>query len=89
MILLASVLAPHSLPLYLALVFTLTGLFLLVASKTTRGGWRWRKAKRTNLAHRKLVLLVQQLPFVEIAEHRARRLLGQVGGTLQARPLGL
>jgi hypothetical protein len=45
-ILLASLLAPHSLSLYLAFVFTLTGLFLLVASKTTRGGWRWRKGEK-------------------------------------------
>ena len=45
-ILLASFLIPSSLSLYLALVFTLTGLFLLVASRTTRGGWRWRKGEK-------------------------------------------
>ena len=43
LILLGTLLSPHALPLFLALVFTLTGLLLLVAARTTRGGWRWRK----------------------------------------------
>jgi len=41
-VLLASLLIPYSLALYLSVVFTMTGLFLLIVSKTTRGGWRWR-----------------------------------------------
>ena len=45
-ILLAAFITPYSMPAYLALVFTLTGLFLLVAAKTTRGGWRWRKGDK-------------------------------------------
>ena len=45
LILLATFLIPYSLPLYLAFVFTLTGLFLLITSRTTRGGWRWRKGE--------------------------------------------
>ncbi len=45
-ILLTSFLIPLSLSLYLALVFTLTGLYLLIVSKTTRGGWRWRKGEK-------------------------------------------
>ena len=44
-ILLATFLIPFSLPLYLPFVFTLTGLFLLITSRTTRGGWRWRKGE--------------------------------------------
>ncbi len=29
-----------------SIVFTATAIFLLIAAKTTRGGWRWRWGKR-------------------------------------------
>ena len=45
-ILLAGFLIQYSLSLYLAFAFTITGLFLLVVSRTTRGGWRWRKGEK-------------------------------------------
>ena len=35
-------LAPHSLIAYFSLVLPLTAIFVAIASKTTRGGWRWR-----------------------------------------------
>jgi hypothetical protein len=38
----ASLLIPYSLVLYFSVVLLLTGLFLLIAAKTTPGGWRWR-----------------------------------------------
>ena len=46
LILLATLLIPYSLPLFLALAFTFTGFLLLVAARTTRGGWRWRKGTK-------------------------------------------
>ncbi len=36
------VLAPRSELAFLALVLPLTLAFILIANKTTRGGWRWR-----------------------------------------------
>lgn len=35
-------LAPLSVLAYLTLVITLTIVFIWIARKTTRGGWRWR-----------------------------------------------
>lgn len=41
MIVSAVLLAPRSVTAYLALVAPLTIAFVLIAKKTTRGGWRW------------------------------------------------
>ena len=42
---LASFLIPMSWLAYFSLVGFLTGLFILIAARTTRGGWRWRWGK--------------------------------------------
>ena len=42
LLLAATPLMTYSLVLYFSVVGLLTGLFLLVVAKTTRGGWRWR-----------------------------------------------
>jgi hypothetical protein len=38
----ASLLIRHSLIAYFSIVALLTAGFILVAARTTRGGWRWR-----------------------------------------------
>jgi hypothetical protein len=38
----ASLLLPRSILAYIAILFTLTFLFLVICAHTTRGGWRWR-----------------------------------------------
>ena len=43
---LAGFIIPHSWIAYVAIVVTLTGLFILIAARTTRGGWRWRWGER-------------------------------------------
>lgn len=35
-------LAPKSPPAFLALLLPLTAIFMWIAARTTRGGWRWR-----------------------------------------------
>jgi hypothetical protein len=42
---LASFLIPMSWLAYFSLVGFLTGLFILISARTTRGGWRWRWGK--------------------------------------------
>ncbi|MEO6361272.1 MAG: hypothetical protein ABIO43_11990 [Sphingomicrobium sp.] len=42
LLLAASLILPSSMLAYLAVVFTLTGLLLIVCARTTKGGWRWR-----------------------------------------------
>lgn len=42
---LASFLIPISWLAYFSLVGFLTGLFILISARTTRGGWRWRWGK--------------------------------------------
>ena len=42
LLLAATPLTTYSLVLYFSVVGLLTGVFLLVVAKTTRGGWRWR-----------------------------------------------
>jgi len=42
LVVLASFLIPISWLAYFSLVGFLTGLFILISAKTTRGGWRWR-----------------------------------------------
>ncbi len=42
LVLASSFLLPDHLLVYFSVVVTITSLFLLIAAKTTRGGWRWR-----------------------------------------------
>lgn len=38
-----------SLPVYLSIVAPLTAAFLIICKNTTRGGWRWRSGKETEM----------------------------------------
>jgi hypothetical protein len=42
----ATLLIPISIAAYSTVAVLLTSLFLLVAARTTRGGWRWRSKGR-------------------------------------------
>lgn len=46
LLLASTLLLPGHLVAFLSLVVTMTSLFVLVAAKTTRGGWRWRSGER-------------------------------------------
>ena len=45
LIALAGFLIPYTLVGYLSVVTMLTALFILVAARTTKGGWHWRWGK--------------------------------------------
>lgn len=38
----ASLLIPHSLVVYAAVVVSITIILFVICARTTRGGWRWR-----------------------------------------------